>query len=56
MYTVTVETGDQGTPGYIQAVYEIVPNGEVTERSQMSPEMVRQLTLGGWRITDVDHE
>ena len=56
MNTVTVETGQPGKPGYIKAVYGVVPNGEVTERSQMSPEMVRQLTLGGWRITDVDHE
>lgn len=54
MNTVTVETGVQGTPGYIQAVYEVVPNGKVIERSQMSPEMVRQLTLGDWRITRVD--
>jgi len=54
MNTVTVETGSPGTPGYIQAVYEIVPNGEVTERSQASPRMIRQLTLGGWTITHVD--
>lgn len=49
-HQVTMEYGEEGRPGFIRAVYEVVDGDRVHERDQVTSRMINQLVRGGWRV------
>ena len=45
---VTVETGQEGYPGYVRATYELVE--EASHLSQITPGTLTQLLDSGWYL------